>query len=174
MKLIKELTEMDLGLTVMQKAPSEYKLRKASRAVLRNSHGEIAVLYVKNGNYYKLPGGGMEEGENIAEALIREIKEETGAVVELAGEVGCIIEYRDEHRLLQLSYCYLAVRKELTVKPSFTEQEIHDGFELRWVKVDEAVNLLRETEPENYVGKFISRRDLLFLEEAYKSSSFWS
>ena len=56
---------------------SNIRLREAVRAiVLRN--GKIAILYVSKENYHKLPGGGIEQGENLQEALEREIMEGEG------------------------------------------------------------------------------------------------
>ncbi|MBQ5917855.1 MAG: NUDIX domain-containing protein, partial [Lachnospiraceae bacterium] len=41
----------------------------------------IAMMHSLKYDYYKLPGGGIEEGESLEETLIREVKEESGLVV---------------------------------------------------------------------------------------------
>ena len=43
--------------------------------------GKIAMMYSLKYDYYKLPGGGIEEGEELRDTLVREVKEESGLVV---------------------------------------------------------------------------------------------
>lgn len=167
MKLLKEISDRDIGLdSSMENIP--YIVRKAARAVLYDNNNRIAILSVAKGNYHKLPGGGIELGEDIFEALIREIREEVGAEIEVTDVVGCIIEYRNEFKQLQISYCYKAkIIGELAV-PNFTEFEMNHGFELSWYSPEEAYKLIQQDQPTNYAGKFIVIRDRVFLEEALK------
>ena len=50
------------------------------RAIIRKN-GLIAVQQSAAGEY-KLPGGGMDKGETIVEALAREVREETGLILD--------------------------------------------------------------------------------------------
>jgi len=54
-------------------------------------------LFVGKLNYYKLPGGGIDPGENREQALIREVLEEVGATISVDGEVGETLEYRSKY-----------------------------------------------------------------------------
>jgi 8-oxo-dGTP diphosphatase len=165
MDLISEIYEKDIGFNYEDKHIS-YKLRKASRAIVLNESQEIALLFVSKNNYHKLPGGGIEHGENIEIALNREVMEEVGVSIYVLGEIGTIIEYRDKHELLQISYCYYSEVKEDIGEPSFTEDEKNNGFQLKWVTLEEAISILENDAPDNYVGKFIQSRDLMFLKSA--------
>ena len=53
------------------------------RALIRTSNGLIMVEHKekKNGEILIFPGGGMEPGENIFQAVKREVKEETNLIV---------------------------------------------------------------------------------------------
>lgn len=165
MELIKEIYEKDIGYNC-ENIDVVYNLRKASRSIVITELGKIALLYVSNNNYHKLPGGGIEVGEDINIALNREVMEEVGVNIDVLGEIGVIIEYRNRHGLLQISYCYYSKVKGDIKKTAFTDDEISDGFQLQWVALDEAILMLEKDKPDNYVGKFIQSRDLLFLKRA--------
>lgn len=104
MKLIRTIQFKDLGIEEVDK----FEVRRAARAVVFDNDKNIGILYVSKYNYHKLPGGGLEDSETIEEALKRECLEEIGCSVEIIGELGEIIEYRDKWSLKQHSYCYLA------------------------------------------------------------------
>jgi len=167
MELIKEIYEKDINCDCFN-TDIAYRLRKASRSIVFNSLGQIALLYVSEHNYHKLPGGGIEAGEDITLALNREVMEEVGVSIEVLGEVGVIIEYRNKHELLQISYFYYSKMKGEIFKPSYTEEELNNGFELKWVGLETAIDMLETDLPDDYVGKFIQYRDLIFLKQGFK------
>jgi len=145
---------------------SEFEIRRAARAVVLDTDSRVGLLYVKKYNYHKLPGGGLEGNENIDEALKRECLEEIGCKIEVSGEVGEIIEYRDKWALKQHSYCFVAKVIGEKGKPDFTEKELEYGFEIKWVPLSEAISLMENDSPEGYAGPFIHIRDSAFLAQA--------
>lgn len=165
MKLIKELTNKDVGLK--NKKVPEYRVRKAARAVVFDREGKVAILHASKHGYHKIAGGGIESGENIKVALSREIYEETGCTAVIKDEVGIIIEYRDNIKLLQISYCYVAVVKKHG-EPHFTESEKDEGFKLEWFTINEALKKFKKDNLSTYGAKFMSTRDSIFLKEAQK------
>lgn len=145
---------------------AKFEIRHAARAIVFDQGKNIALLYVSKHSYHKLPGGGVEGEENISEALARECLEEIGCQVEVFGELGEIIEYRDKWSLIQHSYCYLANVVGQKGLPDFTPKEIEDGFGIKWLPLTEAIEVLKNDRNDDYQGKFIQIRDICFLEEA--------
>ena len=61
-----------------------------SRVVVLNGHHEVALIsrHTANADYYTLPGGGIEKGEEDYEAAVREVQEELGLAVRLEDFLG--------------------------------------------------------------------------------------
>ncbi|QQG51078.1 MAG: NUDIX hydrolase [Candidatus Saccharibacteria bacterium] len=147
--------------------PQNFKLRHAARAVVLNAAGEVALLKATAHNYHKLPGGGVEEGEDMKLALQRELLEEIGCRASITSEIGEIIEYRDKWNMKQISHCYLAEQVGEQQPPAFTQSEIDEGFEVFWASdIEVAIQLLQQDMPENYDGSFIQLRDSELLRAA--------
>jgi len=163
MNLLKIIYDKDIGEDV---APlSAYKERKAARAIVFDNVGAVALLYATKRGYHKLPGGGIESGEDIVTALARELSEEIGCAATNMRELGIIEEYRNRFSLHQTSCCFLADLEGEKGTPHLEEDEIADGFETVWVSLDDAVALLEsETDIQCYEGKFIRARDFAFLK----------
>lgn len=56
--------------------------------LVQNAQGDILVIRERHANTYKLPGGHIELGETIEEAVIREVLEETGIATAFASVLG--------------------------------------------------------------------------------------
>jgi 8-oxo-dGTP diphosphatase len=146
---------------------SNFRKREAARAIVSDSAGKVALLRVGLYDYHKLPGGGIDEGEDIPTALERELLEEIGCKAEVTGEIGEIVEYRNQFELVQTSYCFMATQVGEKGQPDFTEKELGEQFSIVWAdNIDGAISLLEHDEPTNYEGKFIKVRDLALLKAA--------
>ena len=53
-------------------------LRIAARAIILKGD-KILMLYTERYHDYTLPGGGLDDDENLQQGLVRELQEETGA-----------------------------------------------------------------------------------------------
>lgn len=163
MKLIKLINPEN----VSEEEVKDYRTREAGRAVVFDNDNKVALLHVTNENYYKLPGGGVEEGEDKMMALYRECHEEIGCDIEVVSEIGFIIEYRKIFNLKQTSHCFLAKVKGPKGKPDFTDSEKEKGFEVVWLSYGEAISVLNKSIATSVEGNdYIVPRDLAFLEES--------
>ncbi len=161
---MKHITLINLE-SASDKEVQNYRIRNAVRAVVLDKDGHIALLHASKNTYYKLPGGGVEKGEDFEEALRRECREEIGCEIEITGELGLIVEYRKEGALKQTSYCYLAKVAGEKGYSDLTQSEIDEGFEIVWLTLEEAVKKLTESRPLRYGGDYMVARDLAFLNE---------
>lgn len=167
MKHLLTIHESDIYSEKEDLGPNGFKVRHAARAVVLNQRGNVALLKANTYNYHKLPGGGVELGEDMKVALQRELLEEVGCQADITGEVGEIVEYRDKWKLRQVSHCYLAKQVGEPRPPAFTQSEIDEGFEVVWADdIARAIKLLEQDKPENYDGMFIQRRDTKLLKAA--------
>lgn len=154
--------------TVSAENRENYFVRRAARAVLNDENGQIALLYAGQRKYYKLPGGGIDEGEEIFAAMARELLEETGCIAEIVQDLGIVIEWRDFDTMHQISYAFKAVKIRQDFSPSFTQSELDEGFEIRWVSdIDEAIRLVEsEVGHDDIEVKFMAMRDTAILRAA--------
>ncbi len=167
MKLLRTIRDGDVGSDIPDSVPTQE--RRASRAVVFDADGNVALLHATKKNFHKLPGGGIEQGEDIETALRRELMEEIGCSVKNLQELGSVEEYRNGRGLHQISYCFLANVHREKGAPHPEENEIAAGFEPVWMGLEDAIKILESEAPvEDYGGKFMQLRDVTLLKEAHK------
>ena len=167
---IGKITDEDFKVKRVQLNNPEHRL--GARGIVFNNDLRIAILNKKNKNEYKLPGGGIEEDEDPADAFKREVLEETGCKIEIDECLGTFEEIISVENYKQTSYIFVAHIIENTGKPHYTQKEIEEGSSLCWFKVGEALKLIRESENniigskyENpYHSSFIVKRDYRILK----------
>lgn len=166
------ITDHSLGLA---DGPSSLTTteRHAARAIIFNEEGRIALLYTEKHGHHKLPGGGIDPGEDWTQALMREAVEEAGCHVRIRDLfIGQILEIRGKDRLTQRSFCGVADVTEYRDAPSLTDDEINDGYTPpKWVTLDQAVQLFQQDQPKTYLGQFMHKRDFAFLTKSIEQLS---
>lgn len=137
--------------------------RVACRWVVIDENGQIPLLFDGCKKYYKLPGWWMEWDEDKIEAFRREIREETGCEIEDIKEIWKVIEKVADWE--QINYCMIwkIVSKW---EPHFTDKEIERWCQLKWVRLEDSVSLIKNEETTTDDAKFKQERELYILEKA--------
>ncbi|MGW3742807.1 NUDIX hydrolase [Streptomyces sp. NPDC005146] len=95
-------------------APKANSIVPSVTAVALNEAGEVLLIHKTDNDLWALPGGGVDVGESVADAAVRETKEETGFDVEVTGLVGLytnpahVMAYDDGEVRQQFSICFTA------------------------------------------------------------------
>ena len=148
------------------------KARKIVRAIVLDEQNRIALTKINNNDkfglrdYYELPGGGVQKGETLIEALRREMEEEIGCHIENIKEIGKVIDYYNLIQRENHNYFYLVKVKDRV--PSRLEPEEIERIEaIVWVRIDEAIRLYEKMQ-NILVGKLVKQRELPILQRAQK------
>lgn len=171
MQIIRTITENDLSRVSDSSTWSSFSERIGVRAIIVNDLKQVALMHVTNKGYYKLPGGGVDPGETLEDALKRELNEEAGVEsYDVLDEVGEIDEYREEWGKLSKHLCYLVKLTSDLGESSQTDKEIDHGYKVIWAKdIDDAIAKVESGEPQEYGQDFERLRELTFLQ--YTKSS---
>lgn len=166
MQILKTFNEENVSPEEM----SKFRIRTSVRAIILDDDNRVAMLYSRGLNYYTLPGGGVDEGESISEAIIRECKEETGYAVEIIREIGTTVEIRQKDQLINNATCFLVKVLGEKSEPEFMEDEIAEDFVIEWMTGDEAKKYITEEIPlkKKLYHRYISERALAFLNQTFK------
>ena len=114
-------------------------VRNSARSIIIRD-GKIAMIHSLKYDYYKFPGGGIENGENPVEAMIRETREEAGLVVrpETVREYGYVRRIQRSDRdasecFIQDNYYCLCEAEPGTVRQDLDAYEALEAYTLEYV-----------------------------------------
>lgn len=137
MDMEEEIICTDLNGNTVSMPKSKLAFRPAVYGVIIE---DGKVLLSKQWDGYDFPGGGIEIGESIIDALKREIREETGLEVEVGKILACessFFKYRFEDKCVQSILIYYACKRtggELTTE-NFDENEKEYADMPEWIDV---------------------------------------
>ncbi len=118
--------------------------RPSSRGIIIKDN-KLGMVYSRKYDYYKFPGGGIDNGETNEEALVREVKEEVGLEVIKSSikEYGLAIRKemgKIEDIFVQENYYYFCEVTDNIFDQKLDCYEEKEGFILKWVSPDEAID----------------------------------
>ncbi|MBP3209517.1 MAG: NUDIX domain-containing protein [Oscillospiraceae bacterium] len=143
--------------------------RNSARSIII-TEGKVAMIHSLKYDYYKFPGGGIENGESPVEAMIRETREEAGLVVDPES----VKEYRFVHRIqksdidatecfIQDNYYYLCDTMDQLTSQDLDNYEAQGSYRLEYVEPLVAINKNYSVKNSPY-NKIMFEREALVLE----------
>ena len=150
MRLLFEMDKKDYG------SCTRSFVRNSARSIIIQD-GKVAMVHSREYDYYKFPGGGIEEDETPIEALIRETREEAGLVI----VPDSIQEYGYVHRIqksdkdetecfIQDNFYYLCRVEENVIPQDLDAYEAKERYSLEYVYPETAIERNRSVKNSPY------------------------
>ena len=162
------INENNLELEDMEKTVIRVK------GIIVNNKNEVLVAH--NNNTYQLVGGHVEKDEDMENALIREIKEETGIGIDaINGPFMQIMTYAKNYfdsgkNVCNKIYYYRVLSDDVPNldETCYDELECQTDFGLFYVSLDDFADFLEQSMDDGMIDKNIGREMLLVLDEYNK------
>jgi 8-oxo-dGTP pyrophosphatase MutT (NUDIX family) len=139
-------------------APTPNSVVPAAVGCITDDQGRILLEHRVDNDLWALPGGTHDFGESIVEAVVREVREETGLDVEVTGLVGI---YTDPKHVI--AYTDGEVRQQFTLSFACrvvggTLEKDSESQELRWVAREELDGLRIHPSMRKRIDHFLEGR----------------
>ena len=151
--------------------PNDSVFRRPSARAIIVKNGIIALVYSAREKYYKFPGGGIKDGEDMTAALAREVKEEVGLIVkpESVSEFGSVMRrqksnYTDNTIFEQENFYFWCECEDTVVNQNLDDYEKEAEFTLKYVDIDEAVKVNSEYRSDDFFKEIMIQREKKVLE----------
>lgn len=164
---LKELFSIDLK----DYNPTDSVFRRPSARAIIIKNNIIALVYSVKEKYYKFPGGGIKDDEDMLVALAREVREEVGLIVkpESISEFGSVIRrqksnYTQNTIFEQENYYFWCECEQDVVDQNLDDYEKEAEFTLKYVDIDEAIKVNSEYKSDDLFDEIMIQREKKVLE----------
>ena len=144
-------------------------VRNSARSVILRD-GKVAMIHSLKYDYYKFPGGGIENGESPVDAMIRETREEAGLVVipESVREYGYVHRIQKSDRdetecFIQDNFYYLCEAEDRPAAQRLDDYEAGEDYTLEFVDPMTAIRKNRSVGETPY-NRLMFEREARVLE----------
>ncbi|MGW5715437.1 NUDIX hydrolase [Amycolatopsis sp. NPDC003865] len=122
-------------------APKANSIAVAVSVFIQDDTGRILMIRRTDNDLFSIPGGQLELGETLAQAAVREVREETGVSCEIVNVIGVysnpnhVIMYSDGEVRQEFSICFRATSLGGALRGS------DESSEVQWVPVSKLEDL---------------------------------
>lgn len=141
-----------------------------TRAIIFHEGKLFVVKHGPDSDFYALPGGHMEFGENIQESLIREIEEEFGVRPEI-GRLLFVNNFIDSFNSFQSIEFFFEVinTKDFFEKEKFEGTHSFEIFDFKWADRDFNTQILPKELYEDLKSADFIPKEVVFYENSTQS-----
>lgn len=106
--------------------PTDYLYRVSIKCIVFNERDEVLVVRETGRDFWDLPGGGMDHGESLHDAIAREMYEEVGLVGDFSYRIVDVDEprYLSSHNFYQLRLAFAITPSNPVFEPGEDADEI--------------------------------------------------
>ena len=162
-KIIGYLRDEDFGNESIEKP--DLPTRCAVRVYMQNDKGEFCFVKSMAVGFMIAPGGGVDPGENLHEAVRREVKEETGWTITNIRPVGYFHEFKS--RIKHTTTFVFTANPVKHGKTYLMDNEKEAQMTETWMTLDDALAYQKSRkliESQSYIGAFLRSREQKILE----------
>lgn len=148
-------------------------IRNSARSIIIKNR-TLAMVHSLLHDYYKFPGGGIEQNETPVEAMIRETKEEAGLIVkpDTIQEYGYVHRIQKSHEdalqcFIQDNYYYLCEVEKKIVHQHLDNYEKEEQFTLEFVDPKIVIEKNRSVKNSPY-DPVMFEREVLIIKQLIK------
>jgi ADP-ribose pyrophosphatase YjhB (NUDIX family) len=141
------------------RAPAANSLVPSVNVVVVNDEGSILLIRRTDNGNWAVPGGAVDLGESVAQAAVRETREESGIECEITGIVGIYSDPR--HVILYTSngearqeFSIVLTARARSGRPTPSAE----SSEVRWVPAADALGYTMDRSMRIRIGDFLARR----------------
>ena len=145
--------------------------RPSVRAIILAGDGKLSMVHIARHDYYTFPGGGIEPGETLHQALIREAEEESGlrVIPESIEDFGAVLRLssiasRKNTVFEQENYYYTCRAYDEPGVQRLEADELEAGYTLAFVTPEEALRKNRSGDHGDANGAVWIEREAKVLE----------
>ena len=142
---------------------NENNIKIRCRALILNEGKLLVVKHTIDDNYYALPGGKLEKGENPQECIIREIQEELGVIIQNP-KLAYIYKWEDYKNRDNIEFLFLIENgKDFVDLTNNDRSHAFEIFEILWMEKGDDINLLPSQLKNEFLENNFNLKEVKFI-----------